>query len=98
VFTLILICGAVLLSVATRITPHVRQQAVTALNELFKGDVANGEGNASKLVIDQIVSRTARLDIVPRDVKGRRVSLDVAIDDGRVEDVLKLRSRPRSWS
>jgi hypothetical protein len=38
-FTLILIFGAVLLSVATRITPHVRQRAVIALNERFKSDV-----------------------------------------------------------
>lgn len=158
VFTLILICGAILLSIATRITPHVRQRAVAALNERFKSDVdlaslkisvfprpeilgtglvlrhkgrtdvaplikigsysasaglwgliksplrlktveldyleisippggvhgdparpsverdatvtgqaANDGPSASKLVIDQIVSRTARLDIVPRD-------------------------------
>jgi hypothetical protein len=157
-FTLILIFGAILLSVATRITPRVRQRAVTALNERFKSDVelaslqvsifprpeilgtglvlrhngrtdvaplikiqsysasaglwglihsplrlkrvaldrleisippggvhgdfadpsvegdaivtreeANGEPKASKLLIDQIVSRTARLDIVSRD-------------------------------
>ena len=38
VFTLILICGAILLSIATRITPHVRQRAVAALNERFKSD------------------------------------------------------------
>ena len=158
VFTLILICGAILLSIATRITPHVRQRAVAALNERFKSDAdlaslqvsvfpgpeilgtglvlrhkgrtdvaplikigsysasaglwgltrsplrlktveldyleigippggvhgdpahrsvgreatvtgqaANDEPSASKLVIDQLVSRTARLDIVPRD-------------------------------
>jgi AsmA-like C-terminal region len=158
VFTLILILGAILLSIATRITPHVRQRAIAALNERFKSDVdlaslqvsifprpeilgtgvvlrhkgrtdvaplikiesysasaglwglinsplhlksveldrleisippggvhddladpaagrdatittgeANQKPNASKLVIDQIVSRTARLDIVPRD-------------------------------
>jgi AsmA-like C-terminal region len=158
VFTLILIFGAILLSIATRITPNVRQRAVAALNERFKSDVdlaslqisvfprpeilgtglvlrhkgrtdvapliriqsysasaglwglihsplrlktveldrleisippggghgdladpsvegdatvarekANGEPNASKLVIDQVVSRTARLDIVSRD-------------------------------
>jgi AsmA-like C-terminal region len=159
VFTLILILGAILLSIATRITPHVRQRAIAALNERFKsdvdlaslqvsifprpeilgtgvvlrhkgrtdvaplikiesysasaglwglinsplhlksveldrleisippggvhGDVADpsleeggsvtrqqetkDEPHASKLVIDQIVSRTARLDIVPRD-------------------------------
>ena len=158
VFALVLIIGAILLSVATRITPHVRQRAVAALNERFKSDVelgslqvsifprpaiagtglvlrhkgrtdvaplikigsysasaglwglihsplhlkrveldrleisippggvhgdvadpsdegdatvapheAHGEPNASKLVIDQVISRTARLDIVPRD-------------------------------
>ena len=157
VFTLVLIVGAILLSVATRITPHVRQRAAAALNERFKSDVelealqvsifprpalvgtglvlrhkgrtdvaplikigsysasagiwglihsplhlktveldhleisippggvhgdradpsededatapdgAHGVPIASKLVIDQIVSRTARLDIVPRD-------------------------------
>src|SRR4029453_4448020 len=39
VFTLVLIGGAILLSVATRITPHVRQRAVAALNERFKSDV-----------------------------------------------------------
>ena len=157
-FTLILICGAILLSIATRITPHVRLRAVAALNERFasdvdlasvqislfprpqilgtglvlrhkgrtdvaplitiqsysasaglwglihsplhlgtveldrlaisippggvhgdladpseegdatvKGEKAHGEPHASKLVIDQIVSRTARLDIVSRD-------------------------------
>ena len=158
VFTLILICVAILLSIATRITPHVRQRAVAAVNDRFKSDAdlaslqvsvfprpgilgtglvlrhkgrtdvaplikigsysasaglwgliksplhlktveldnleisippggvhgdpahgsvgreatvtgqaANDEPSASKLVIDQIVSRTARLDIVPRD-------------------------------
>jgi hypothetical protein len=158
VFTLILILGAILLSIATRMTPHVRQRAIVALNERFKSDVdlgslqisvfprpeilgtglvlrhkgrtdvaplikigsysasaglwglissplhlktveldhleisippggvhgdladpsverdstvtrqeAKDERSASKLVIDQIVSRTARLDIVPRD-------------------------------
>jgi uncharacterized protein involved in outer membrane biogenesis len=158
VFTLILIPGAILLSIATRMTPHVRQRAITALNEQFKSNVdlgslqisvfprpeilgtglvlrhkgrtdvaplikigsysasaglwglissplhlktveldhleisippggvhgdlpdpsverdatvtrqeAKDERSASKLVIDQIVSRTARLDIVPRD-------------------------------
>jgi hypothetical protein len=39
VFTLILIVGAILLSIATRITPSVRQRAVAALNERFKSDV-----------------------------------------------------------
>lgn len=39
VFTLILIAVAMLLSVATRITPHVRQRGVAALNERFKSDV-----------------------------------------------------------
>ena len=39
VFTLILIVGAILLSIATRITPNVRQRAVAALNERFKSDV-----------------------------------------------------------
>jgi AsmA-like protein len=160
VFTLILIAGAIFLSIATRMTPNVRQRAVAALNERFKSDVdlaslqisifphpeilgtglilrhkgrtdvaplikiesysasaglwglihsplrlktlqldrleisippggvhgnvadpsvdeeatvtghdANDESIASKLVIDQIVSRTAGLDIVPRDPK-----------------------------
>jgi hypothetical protein len=158
VLTLILILGAILLSIATRMTPQVRQRAIAALNERFKSDVdlgslqisvfprpeilgtglvlrhkrrtdvaplitigsysasaglwglinsplrlktvkldhleirippggvhgdladpsverdatvtrqeAKDEPSASKLVIDQIVSRTARLDIVPRD-------------------------------
>lgn len=39
VFTLVLIAGAILLSFATRITPHVRQRAVAALNQRFKSDV-----------------------------------------------------------
>jgi hypothetical protein len=39
VFALIVIVGAILLSIATRITPHVRQRAVDALNERFKSDV-----------------------------------------------------------
>lgn len=38
-FTLILIGGAILLSIATRITPHVRQGAVAALSERFASDV-----------------------------------------------------------
>src|SRR5688572_16731788 len=38
-FTLILIFGAILLSIATRITPHVRHKAVAALNERFESDV-----------------------------------------------------------
>ena len=158
VFTLILIVGAILLSIASRITPNVRQRAIAALNERFNSDVdlaslqvsvfprpeilgtglvlrhkgrtdvaplitiqsysasaglwglihsplrlktveldrleisippggvhgdladpsvgeaasvarqeAKDEPSASKLVIDQLVSRTARLDIVPRD-------------------------------
>ena len=161
-FTLILICGAILLSIGTRITPHVRQRAVAALNERFKSDAdlaslqvsvfprpeilgtglvlrhkgrtdvapfikigsysasaglwgliksplrlktveldyleisippggvhgdpahrsmgreatvtgqaANNEPSASKLIIDQIISRSARLDIVPRDPRKR---------------------------
>jgi hypothetical protein len=161
VVTPILILGAILLSIATRMTPHVRQRANAALNERFKsdvdlaslqvsifprpailgtglvlrhkgrtdvaplikiesysasaglwglmhsplhlksveldrleisippggvhGDVADpsleeggpvtqqqetrDEPHASKLVIDQIISKTARLDIVPRDPK-----------------------------
>ena len=39
VFTLVLIAGAILLSIATRMTPNVRQRAVAALNERFKSDV-----------------------------------------------------------
>ena len=39
VFTLTLILGAILLSIATRITPNVRQRAVAALNDRFKSDV-----------------------------------------------------------
>ena len=157
-FTLVLIAAAILFSVATRITPHVRQRAAGALHERFKSDVelaslqvsifprpaiagtglvlrlkgrrdiaplikigsysasaglwgvihsplhlksveldhlevsippgglhgelahpagegdatvtpdgADGDPDASKLVIDQIISRTARLDIVSRD-------------------------------
>jgi hypothetical protein len=42
VFTLILIPGAILLSIATRLTPHVRQRAITALNEQFKSNVDLG--------------------------------------------------------
>src|SRR5688572_780992 len=38
-FTLILICGAILLSVATRLTPYVRDQAVTAMNDRFQSEV-----------------------------------------------------------
>ncbi len=166
VFTLVLVFGAILLSIATRLTPHVRQRAAAALNERLKSEVdlaslqisvfprpellgtglvlrhqgrtdvaplikiesfsasaglwglmstplhlkaveldhleisippggvhadpadpstqkeatattqrdatgtraeADGDGKPSKFVIDQIVSRTARLDIVPRD-------------------------------
>ena len=39
VFTLILISGAIVLSIATRMTPHVRQRAIAALNERFTSDV-----------------------------------------------------------
>ncbi len=39
VFALILIVAAILLSIVTRMTPNVRQRAVTALNERFKSDV-----------------------------------------------------------
>ena len=38
-FTLILIFAAIVLSVATRATPHVRNRATTALNERFRSDV-----------------------------------------------------------
>src|SRR5688500_8703755 len=39
VFTLILISGAIVLSIATRMTPLVRQRAIAALNERFTSDV-----------------------------------------------------------
>jgi AsmA-like protein len=39
VLTLLLISAAILLSVATRLTPHVRDRAVAALNERFQSDV-----------------------------------------------------------
>jgi AsmA-like protein len=39
VLTLLLIVAAILLSVATRLTPHVRDRAVAALNERFQSDV-----------------------------------------------------------
>src|SRR6185503_9515490 len=43
-------------------------------------------------VIDTLI--VARGAVVrTKDVKGRRISLDVAIDDGRMEDVLKLAVR-----
>ena len=166
VSALMLICGAILLSIATRLTPNVRQRGVAALNDRFDSDVElaslqvsvfprpavlgtglvlrhNGrtdvaplikiesysasagllglmrsplhlktvdldrleisippggvhgddssstDGEAiearkertasqpSKLVIDQIVSRTARLDIVPRDPKKRPRRFDI---------------------
>ena len=38
-FALVLIVGAVLLSLATRITPHVRDRVVAALNTRFQSDV-----------------------------------------------------------
>jgi hypothetical protein len=38
-FTLILIAAAILLSLATRITPHVRDRAIAALNERFRSQV-----------------------------------------------------------
>jgi hypothetical protein len=38
-FTLVLVVGAVLLSLATRITPHVRDRVVAALNTRFQSDV-----------------------------------------------------------
>jgi hypothetical protein len=39
IFTLLLICAAVLLSFATRLTPYVRDQAVSTLNERFQSQV-----------------------------------------------------------
>lgn len=39
VFILIVILGAILLSIATRITPNVRQRGIAALNERFKSEV-----------------------------------------------------------
>lgn len=39
IFTLLLTVGAVLLSLATRLTPYVRNEAVTALNARFQSDV-----------------------------------------------------------
>ena len=39
IFTLLLICAAVLLSLATRLTPYVSDQAVTTLNERFQSQV-----------------------------------------------------------
>ena len=39
-FTLILIVGAILVSLATRMTPHVRDRAIAALNERFRSEVA----------------------------------------------------------
>jgi hypothetical protein len=39
VFTLIVILGAILLSIATRIAPNVRQRGIAALNERFKSEV-----------------------------------------------------------
>src|SRR5688572_6119856 len=38
-FTLVLILAAILLSLATRITPHVRDRAVAALEERFQSEV-----------------------------------------------------------
>jgi hypothetical protein len=38
-FTLVLIFAAILLSAATRLTPHVRDRATAALNERFRSDV-----------------------------------------------------------
>jgi hypothetical protein len=38
-FTLILICGAILVSFATRLTPYVRDQAVATFNERFQSEV-----------------------------------------------------------
>jgi hypothetical protein len=38
-FTIILIAAAILLSLATRITPHVRDRAIAALNERFRSQV-----------------------------------------------------------
>ena len=39
-FTLILIVGAILVSLATRMTPYVRDRAIAALNERFRSEVA----------------------------------------------------------
>jgi AsmA-like C-terminal region len=38
-FILIVICAAILLSIATRLTPHVRDRGTAALNERFRSDV-----------------------------------------------------------
>jgi pimeloyl-ACP methyl ester carboxylesterase len=38
-FALVLICGAILVGLASRVTPHVREQATAALSERFHSDV-----------------------------------------------------------
>ena len=71
VFTLILIAGAILLSIATRITPNVRQRAVAALNERFKSEVALGSLQISVfprpeiLGTDLVVRHKGRTDVAP---------------------------------
>ncbi len=58
------------------------------------------DGTNGDTFLERVEARVVETLIVARgavvrakDVKGRRISLDVAIDDGRVEDVLKLAVR-----
>jgi len=53
------------------------------LNNIEFGMGATFRGRRSPALAWSCLVRT-------EDVKGRRISLDVAIDDGRIEDVLKI--------
>ena len=60
-FTLGLILDAILLSLATRITPHVSEAAVGALNNRFESDVEIGSLQVSVFPRPEIIGS----DLVP---------------------------------
>src|SRR5688572_16415364 len=73
-FALTAVLAAILLSTATRATPHVRDQVVAAFNERFDGEVA---------------LEVLQVRVFPRpEVAG--AGLVVRLDDGRGAPVLRL--------
>jgi AsmA-like C-terminal region len=70
-FTLILIVGAILVSLATRMTPHVRDRAIAALNERFRSEVTLDSLQISTIPRPEVsgagltVRHNGRTDVTP---------------------------------
>lgn len=64
-FTLGLILDAILLSLATRITPHVSEAAVGALNNRFESDVEIGSLQVSVFPRPEIIGSDLVLRLEP---------------------------------